>query len=69
MMCFGSCTSIRPACSPCVGEPVTCVALPAVVEKVTTAVPAERFVPLCSGRAQFLDAAGLSTVQDSVAVV
>ena len=32
-MCFGSCTSIRPACSQCVGEPVTSVALPAVVEE------------------------------------
>jgi len=50
-MCFGSCTSTRPACSQCVGEPVTSVTLPAVVEKLTAAVPAERFVPLCSGRA------------------
>ena len=50
-MCSRSCTSIWPACSQCVGEPVTSVALPAVVEKVTAAVPAERFVPLCSGRA------------------
>ena len=31
--------SIRPACSQCFGEPVTSVALPAVVEKVKTAVP------------------------------
>ena len=39
LMCFESCTSIRPACSQCVSEPVTSVALPAVVEKVTAAVP------------------------------
>ena len=37
-MCFRSCTSIRPACSQGVGEPVTSVAFPAMVEKVTAAV-------------------------------
>jgi len=42
---------VSQACSRCVGELAASVTVPGVVEMVTVAVPAERFVPRCSVRA------------------